>query len=59
MNVEFDTPIEVTRYVCNKLKSKFSGVIAHRVDDEGNCWIKIWNMKYKNQVRDIIQTNPK
>lgn len=58
MEIYLDTPFEVTENQYNVLMSKFPGVVAGRYDEDNNkYYIKVWLMKYKPYVEDILKNN--
>lgn len=54
MGIKYDVPIEVTKKQYDKLIKTFAGIIAHRKDKDGKYWIKLWNMKYKNELKHAL-----
>jgi len=50
-----DQEIEVTQDKYNVLRTKFSGIIAHRSKDN-KYYIKIWYSKYEKLILQIINT---
>ena len=50
MEIKYNTPIEVTEEQYNRITKRFRMIVAHRRDDEGRYWIKLWVMKYKDQL---------
>ena len=57
MDIRYDVPIEVTRKQYDILRVECTGILAHRIDNEGKCWIKVWLMEYKDDVIQIIKEN--
>lgn len=53
MEIKYDVPIEVTEKQYNILVRDCCGIIAHRKSD-GKFYIKVWVMKYKKLVQQII-----
>jgi hypothetical protein len=54
--IKYDTPIEVTESQYRKLMSDFAGIVAGR-QENGRYFIKVWMMKYKEQIRTTIKNN--
>lgn len=52
--IQYDKPIEVTKKQYDKLLVKCAGIVAHRIDNEGKYWIKVWFMQYKDMVQKIL-----
>jgi len=44
MRIRYDRPIKVTQAQHNYLSQRYAGAIAHRKDENGQYWIKIWLM---------------
>lgn len=53
MNIQYDTPFEVTEYQYRLLMSKCGGIVAGRIED-GRYYIKVWLMRYKKEVERIL-----
>jgi len=51
IDIEYDTPIEVTPKQYVSIRIGLKGFIAHRIDSEGRYWIKLWYMKAKDQLK--------
>lgn len=56
MNLEYDTPQEVTEKQYNAVMSKLSGICAGQIQD-GKYYIKLWLTKYRKYVLQIITEN--
>lgn len=41
--LKIDEPIEVSRSEYNFITTRLSGLVFHRVDEDGKCWIKAVN----------------
>jgi len=54
--IQYDTPVEVTEKQYRELTNKFSGIIAGRKED-GKFYIKLWMMKYKFLIEEILNRN--
>ena len=54
MKIKYDTPIEVTKSQYNRLMTECDGVVAGQEKD-GKFFIKVWLMKYKQMVLDILK----
>lgn len=50
MKIKYNTPIEVTREQYRRITGKFKMIVAHRKDEEGRYWIKLWAMEFKEQL---------
>ena len=54
VDIKYDEPIEVTPIQYQWLRRNYAGVVAHRVDDSGKCYIKLWVMSYKAKlIKDL------
>ncbi len=42
MEIEYNTPIQVSKAVQLKVVSQMSSLCAHRTDDKGNHWVSLW-----------------
>jgi len=49
-DMKYNVPVEVTKNQYFKVIVEFAGVIAHRIDDDGRYWIKLWWPKYKKEL---------
>ena len=47
--MKYDTPVEITKEQYNYLKVNYAGIVAHKNED-GRYWIKLWMMKYKDEI---------
>ena len=54
MDIKYDAPIEVTKEQYDRIKIKFAGLVAHRVDSDGRYWIKLWHMKYRVHLENEL-----
>lgn len=55
MNIVYDQPIQVTKAQYYELMKECDGVVAGRIDENGNHFIKVWLMSHKQMVMDIIK----
>jgi hypothetical protein len=53
--MNYNEPFQVTPDQYRALMNKCSGIVAGRVDEQGNHWCKVWRMKYKWMVEKIMQ----
>ena len=51
--IEYDTPIEVTRDQYYRIIGSLSGIVAHRTD-KGRYYVKLWMMRYKDTLLRMI-----
>ena len=49
MEIKYDVPIEVTQEQYQRL-SRWGMIVAHRIDDQGRYWVKLWVMSYKDAM---------
>ena len=49
--IKYDTPIEVTREQYQRVAVMFGQLIAHRKDKKGRYWIKLWDPRFKEELR--------
>ena len=58
MEIEYNTPIEVTEVQYKRIVGKFGMIVAHRVDDAGRYWIKLWAMEFKDKLeKELLKTD--
>ena len=50
MEIKYDTPIKVTKEQYQKIIKKFSQIVAHRIDDDGRYFIKLWAMEFRDEL---------
>lgn len=50
----YDQPIEVTEKQYRPIIREFSGLIAHRTEN-GKFWIKLWIMRYREQLEKRLK----
>ena len=50
IKLEYNTPVEVTEQQHRRVTNRFRMIVAHRQDEAGKYWIKLWAMEYKAQV---------
>ena len=50
--IRYDRPIKVTQAQHNFLSQRYAGAIAHRKDENGQYWIKIWLMM--KEIKQIL-----
>jgi len=50
LQIEYNTPIEVSESEYKVLMNKFAGIIAGQKNGEGKHFIKLWLMQYKKQL---------
>ena len=55
MEIKYDVPIEVTRKQYRRVITKFGQLVAHRVDSKGRYFIKLWDMRFKNKLREELK----
>jgi hypothetical protein len=48
--IEYDTPILVTKEQCLRIRKRFGQLIAWRRDYDGTYWVKLWAMEYKDEL---------
>ncbi|KKL03787.1 hypothetical protein LCGC14_2622620 [marine sediment metagenome] len=56
MGIEYNKPVEVTRAQYQRL-SRWGMIVAHRVDDQGRYWVKLWVMRYKEELKKELNKN--
>jgi len=49
LDIKYDYPIQVTKEKLDYLKPRFSMQIAFRKDDNGQWWVKLWDMRDKER----------
>lgn len=54
MNLEYDTPVEVTQKQFNATMSKCSGIVCGQ-EEGGKYFIKLWVTKYRSYVKQILE----
>lgn len=42
MEIEYNTPIQVSKEIKDIVITRFKGICAHRTDSDGNHWIVLW-----------------
>lgn len=55
MELQFDTPVEVTETQYKRIMSELKGVCAGRIEN-GKHYIKLWLMSWKSNVIWILET---
>jgi tricorn protease-like protein len=50
VEIEYNTPIEVTEDQYQRIVGRYRMVVAHRQDAEGRYWIKLWAMEFKGHL---------
>jgi len=59
IELKYNTPVEVTREQYRRITNRFKMIVAHRRDDQGRYWIKLWVMEYKEAVeRELNKKKP-
>lgn len=53
IKVQYNMSIEVSKVKYHELVHKFSGIIAHRVENN-RYFIKVWIMRYKKRIEEIL-----
>jgi hypothetical protein len=56
MKIQYDIPIRVTRDQYNYLTKNYSGILAGRIDEKGQHWIKVWYMAYASRIEKYLET---
>lgn len=56
MEIKYDTPIEVTREQYRRIAVRFGQLIAHRKDKKGLYWIKLWDMRFKDELAKELES---
>lgn len=46
--------MQVTEKQYRKVIKDFAGIIAHRIDEHGNFWIKLWYMNYRDSLKRAL-----
>ena len=54
LKIQYDKPFEVTEKQFNALRDKCSGMLCHRIDDNGKYWIKVWLMNEVGYIKEIL-----
>lgn len=54
MKIEYDKQIEITEKQYRYMIVEFKGIIAHRIDENGRYWIKVWYMKYAPLIKKYL-----
>lgn len=55
MDIKYDTPIQVSEKEYGILMNAFREIICGRKDENGNYWIKLWLMRYKEHLANAIK----
>lgn len=55
MEIKVDTPIEVTQKQYRLIMFALAGVVAGREDDNGKFFIKVWDMRYADSIKEILK----
>ena len=55
MDIQYDTPIEVTEKQYKRIMSELKGVCCGRIEN-GKHFIKLWLMSWKSNVIWILET---
>lgn len=56
MNLEYDTPVEVTEKQYRAIMPKWNWVVCGR-EENGKYFIKLWVTKYRGHVQQILELN--
>ncbi len=51
--IKYDEPIEVTKTQYHNAIKMLPMIVAHRISD-GKYYIKLWNMRFKNELQHIL-----
>lgn len=54
MNIKYDTPIEITKQQFFKVIPRFNGFVAWRRVKGGKYEIKLWNMKFREELEKVL-----
>lgn len=55
MDIQYDTPLEVTEKQYKRIMSELKGVCCGRIEN-GKHFIKLWLMSWKSNVIWILET---
>ena len=50
IELEYNTPVEVSQEQYRRVTGMFRMIVAHRQDQEGKYWIKLWAMEHRERV---------
>lgn len=56
-DIKYNEPIRVSRKLYNILIVKYAQQIAHRKDKNGRYWVKLWVMKYREELFKDLTAN--
>ncbi len=55
LEIKVDEPVEVSRSEYNFIITRLSGLVFHRTDDEGRCWVKAVNKRACDYLMKIFE----
>jgi hypothetical protein len=55
VNLRHNISFEVTELQFLAIRYKFPFAVARRIDREGKYWCKIWAMRYKERIMDLLK----
>lgn len=56
MEIKVDTPIEVTERQYRIIMTALAGVCAGREADDGKFYVKVWDMRYVDYVKQVLNS---
>ncbi len=56
--IKYNTPIEVSKEQYKFLMNEYSGIVAGRVSEDGKFYIRVWVMKFANDIAKILKPKP-
>lgn len=54
MNLYYNQPFEASQALYDKLRIRFKGIIAYRVEN-GKYYIKLWGIDYRKELEKFIE----
>lgn len=53
--IRVDEPVEVSRSEYNFITARLTGLVFHRTDDEGRCWVKAVNRRACDYLMQVFK----
>jgi hypothetical protein len=58
IELKYNTPVEVSKEQYQSITNRYRMIVAHRKDDQGRYWIKLWAMEYRERLeKELNQSN--
>jgi len=52
--MQYDTPVEVSSEQLKAILAELGGGIAHRTDEHGRHWVKLWGRWAEHRLMEIL-----